>query len=58
MRKGQMFKWEGEQIGGSLGVVVFHTGEDDVMPITGEAARKLCEFVIDALRYRRDKEGQ
>lgn len=34
---------------------VFHSSDDSVAPLTGEAARKLCEFIIDAERYRRDQ---
>jgi len=32
---------------------VFHSTSHDVQPLTGEAARALCQVVIDADRYRR-----
>jgi len=41
--------WRGDR---PNSVLIFHSNEDDVMPKTGEAARKLCEWVIDAHRQR------
>lgn len=37
--------WSGEQL--------FHTSEEDVRPLTGAAARKLCELVMDRHWYRK-----
>jgi hypothetical protein len=38
-------------------ISIFHTSDDDVVPLTGEAARKLCEFVMRATAAQGRAEG-